>query len=82
MSMTAKKKLWEWVFPTITEGQAIHLLETEFNRPITPILKRAFAQAKQSHENQLRDTGEPYLNQHIYPVMLTVVDYFTNHLAR
>ena len=55
--MTARKKLWERVFPFITEEQTGHILQTEFNRSITPFLEGAFTQAKKSHGNQKRDSG-------------------------
>ncbi len=38
-------------------------------------LELAFQQALTSHQFKTRDSGQPYLDEHIFPVALDVVDY-------
>lgn len=42
------------------------------------IIKKAIKQANKSHSDQKRDDGSSYLENHIYPVALSVIDYLKN----
>ncbi|HEX3568825.1 MAG TPA: HD domain-containing protein [Candidatus Saccharimonadales bacterium] len=39
----------------------------------SPLMDRAIVQVELSHRNQLRDNGNPYLTEHIYPVAYEVI---------
>jgi (p)ppGpp synthase/HD superfamily hydrolase len=41
----------------------------------TPLVERALSQAVDSHSLKTRDSGNPYLEEHIYPVTLEVMGY-------
>jgi (p)ppGpp synthase/HD superfamily hydrolase len=44
----------------------------------TAAVKAAILQSKKSHKNQVRDDGNPYLNQHVFPVALSSLAHFEN----
>jgi (p)ppGpp synthase/HD superfamily hydrolase len=62
------------VKPHIRKAALIEYLSKE--SLATEKIHEAIAQAELSHRYQLRDDGQPYLEQHIYPVALAVLtDY-------
>jgi len=46
---------------------------------LTPLVDLAIRQAIRSHGSQLRDNGDPYLSQHIFPVAVDYLDYALEH---
>jgi (p)ppGpp synthase/HD superfamily hydrolase len=41
----------------------------------TPLITKAVEQTRLSHAGRTRDSGGPFLNEHIYPVTIDVLDY-------
>jgi (p)ppGpp synthase/HD superfamily hydrolase len=41
----------------------------------TPLIVSALEQALSSHRNKTRDSGRPYLDEHIFPVAMEVLEY-------
>lgn len=56
--------------PFATKEDAIYAIRSHID--YSYLIKKAFKQAHQSHHNQLRDNGENYLTEHIYPVVVSV----------
>lgn len=48
---------------------------------LTPRIDLALKQAKKSHEGQIREDGEPYLTEHIYPVTKMILNYFGTQIS-
>ena len=46
------------------------------------LVLKSIEQAKKSHGNQKRDQGTSYLEEHIYPVTLDVINYAMSNLIR
>jgi (p)ppGpp synthase/HD superfamily hydrolase len=59
--------------PRITEDQLISSLKEK--DLFTDLIHRAIVQAKRSHLTQKRDNGNPYLEEHIYPVAFDLIGY-------
>jgi (p)ppGpp synthase/HD superfamily hydrolase len=57
--------------PSMAEQEMVGLLERR--RLWTPLVGRAMLRTQRSHHDQVRDSGAPYLNEHIYPVAANVV---------
>lgn len=47
----------------------------------TTNVQKALSYAKRAHQNQKRDFGTPYLEEHIYPIALNILNHNGNHLA-
>ena len=62
-------------YPSLTKKELLKKLKSKKIK-ISPLLKKALVQAKQSHGKQKRDSGEPYLEQHIYPVISDLTDSY------
>ncbi len=60
-----------WVEPCVYEADLVALLRAE--RMWNERVERAIEIAKEVHGDQKRDDGSPYLQQHVYPVTVTVL---------
>ncbi len=63
----------------LTEKELVKYIKERV--PFSERVKSAISQAKKSHENQTREDGQPYLNEHIYPVTKLAIDYFDKNLT-
>jgi len=60
--------------PYTTKGRLVKSIKN-FSA-MTPLIRRAIAQAVKTHKNQARDDGGPYLEQHIYPIAIDIINYY------
>lgn len=60
--------------PYKTKDELLILLKE--NNLLTPKVQKAISQAQKSHENQKRDSGTPYLEEHIYPVTFSIAEKY------
>lgn len=58
--------------PHLSEEELVIMIQ-QHNLTITPLLGAALEQAKITHGDQVRDGGQSYLEQHIYPVTADVI---------
>lgn len=63
--------------PYLTEEKLLAKLKSR-NIKISPLFKKAFDQARKTHQNQKRDNGQPYLEEHIYPMVSDLADSYTD----
>jgi (p)ppGpp synthase/HD superfamily hydrolase len=47
---------------------------------LTPLTKLALDQAHDSHSDRTRNSGQPYLEEHVYPVTVEVLEYMQKRL--
>jgi (p)ppGpp synthase/HD superfamily hydrolase len=69
------------VTPYVTKRKLLKVF-CDNNIVITKLLKRALRQAYTSHHEQKRDDNGPYLQQHIYPVVIDLIDYWKNNISK
>jgi len=62
--------------PYVREKEIVSLLQEK--DCFTPMVQKAFKQAKKSHQNQKRTSGKPYLEEHIYPVVRDLLAHFSD----
>ncbi|HVQ44358.1 MAG TPA: HD domain-containing protein [Candidatus Saccharimonadia bacterium] len=48
---------------------------------LTALIERALEQAIKSHTGQLREDGQPYLTEHIYPVTTLTINFLANEVT-
>jgi len=58
--------------PYLSEEELIKVLKT--NNLFTPLIEKALKQAKKSHSMQKHAVGTPYLEEHIYPITVSLID--------
>ena len=71
--MVAKIKS-ELIVEHLTEKQLLQKLKIA-NIQVSPLIKKALLQAKKTHEGIKRMNGSSYLNEHIYPLVVDMIDY-------
>ncbi len=63
------------MYPHLTKKELLEKLK-EFKVSETKLIKKALIQAIKSHKKQLRDDGSSYLEEHIYPVTVNVIEFY------
>ena len=61
--------------PYITKDELLKILKKN-GVIIDELLNKALLQAEKTHKNAKRDDGGPYLEKHIYPVAVDIINYF------
>ena len=65
--------------PYITKNELMDILKKNGVK-IDDSLKKAFILCIKTHKDARRDDGGPYLEQHIYPVVLDVIRYYNSEI--
>jgi len=66
--------------PYCTKEELLSLFGRELSS--NPAIQKALDQAQRTHHFQIRDDGTPYLEQHIYPIVEEVYQYFKDSPER
>ena len=60
--------------PHITKKAIVE--ELKKNNLMSPLIRKAIKQVIKTHSKQKRDNGSPYIEQHLYPVVHEIIQYY------